>query len=41
MERVLFAILLVMIFDPEDGGDLVLREVCRLAVNYTALYSRG
>jgi hypothetical protein len=26
------------LFDPEDGGDILLRNVSRLSTNYTALY---
>jgi hypothetical protein len=32
--------LLDLLFDPEDGGDMFLRNVGRLSTEYTALYSR-
>jgi hypothetical protein len=28
----------VLFFDPEDGGDILLRNVVSLSTNYTALY---
>jgi hypothetical protein len=33
-------ILLCLFFDPEDGGDMFLRNVGRLSTDYTALYPR-
>jgi hypothetical protein len=32
--------LLGLFFDPEDGGDMFLRNVGRLSKNYTALYPK-
>jgi hypothetical protein len=32
--------LLGLLFYPEDGGDMFLRNVGRLSANYTALYPR-
>jgi hypothetical protein len=29
------------IFDPKDGGDIFLRNVCRLSTDYTALCPWG
>jgi hypothetical protein len=33
-------LLLGLLFDPEDGSDIFLRNVGRLSTDYTALYSR-
>jgi hypothetical protein len=33
-------LLLVLFFDPDDGGDMFLRNVGRLLTYYTALYPR-
>jgi hypothetical protein len=32
--------LLGLFFDPEDGGEMFLRNVGRLSTDYTALYPR-
>jgi hypothetical protein len=29
-----------LFFDPEDGGDMLLRNVCLFSTDYTALYFR-
>jgi hypothetical protein len=33
-------ILFVLVFEPEDAGDMFLRNVDRLSTDYTALYPR-
>jgi hypothetical protein len=33
-------VLLGLLFDPEDGGDMMLRNVHRLSPDYKTLYSR-
>jgi hypothetical protein len=33
--------LLVLFFDPEDGGDVFLRNVGRLSTDYASLYPRS
>jgi hypothetical protein len=38
MNRFLF--LLGLFFDPEDGGDIFLRNVGEISTDYTALYPR-
>jgi hypothetical protein len=32
--------LLGLFYDPEDGGNMLLRNVCRLSTEYAALYPR-
>jgi hypothetical protein len=32
--------ILGLVFDPEDGGDIFLRNACSLSTDYTALYPR-
>jgi hypothetical protein len=32
--------LLVLFLDPEDGGDMFIRNICWLSTDYTAIYSR-